>query len=81
MREYNGYRSWNAWNASLWLNNNELLEVIMRNYVDKGYSKSKIIKILISDMLNEKTPDGAVINALAIETYVNDHLDSQEQRT
>lgn len=33
MAQYNGYPSWNAWNVSLWINNDEGLYNLCRDAV------------------------------------------------
>ena len=71
MESYNGHRSWNAWNVSLWLNNAEWLEYEMRAYVDKGLSNFAIfnnIKWLVGD----RTPDGGKVTAMSLRTYIEE---------
>ncbi len=72
MKEFNGHRSWNQWNVSLWLSNDESLEYTMREYKDKEYSKNRMINAL-KYMIGDKTPDGATINRMAIRNFVESH--------
>lgn len=60
MAKYNGYRSWNAWNVSLWINNDESLydEAVA---LVKKYGRSLAAKKLPRS-LPSKTPDGAKYN-------------------
>jgi len=76
MNKYNGHRSWNAWNTSLWLNNDYSIELLMREYVRSGYSKNQIICRLKADLLGTRTPDGAIYNLLSIRTFVTEYLES-----
>lgn len=36
MKEYNGHRSWNAWNVSLWINNDKSLYDSVRAFAIDG---------------------------------------------
>lgn len=73
MKSFNGHRSWNAWNASLWLSNNEVLDKMVNNYINiKEYSINKVFNILKDDLVNSKTPDGATITARALRTYIEE---------
>ena len=65
MKEYNGHRSWNAWNVSLWLTNNEETYRFARQvYGDMGLEKAATY--LTMALQGEKTPDGAVYTRKAI---------------
>ena len=60
-RKYNGHRSWNAWNVSLWINNDEGLyrravEMARRHGTGRG------AVILARELDGETTPDGARYN-------------------
>lgn len=61
---YNGFRSWNAWNVSLWINNQEVSYQLACDLV-KQYSLSMATKIFIG-YFNGKTPDGAIYNRLSV---------------
>lgn len=57
MKPYNGHRSYNAWNVSLWLSNDESLyrramELVML------YGRARAANKLLEE-LPAKTPDGA----------------------
>lgn len=58
-KPYNGYPSWNAWNVSLWINNDEGLYTLALECVRKaGHSLSAARRF--SRLCGaSKTPDGA----------------------
>ena len=57
MMPYLGYRSWNAWNVSLWLYNEDSLYHMMCATV-RRYGKGGGARML-KHLLPDKTPDGA----------------------
>jgi hypothetical protein len=73
MKKHNGYRSWNGWNVSLWINNEESLYRTAYELVEqKGLSEAVLI---LSDMLSgDKTPDGAIYNKISIKNAISDIL-------
>jgi len=71
MKSYNGHRSWNAWNVSLWLNNDENTYNTCTQLV-KQYGSAKAARILSSLLDGEKTPDGAAYNRLSIYNAIKD---------
>lgn len=71
MKSYNGYRSWNAWNVSLWINNDEVLYNHARNLVI-GKGVHRAARILLSELRGTRTPDGAVYNKSSIYSAIED---------
>lgn len=73
MAKYNGHKNWNHWNVSLWINNDEELYRLARNYVltckHRGYTKDiaavAIIKHLVANGFTH-TPDGAPYSKSAV---------------
>ena len=67
-KEYNGHRSWNAWNVALWIGNDEgLYSLACECYADSATPKQAINKFVRrSGLLGDKTPDGATYNRLSI---------------
>ena len=57
MKPYNGHRSWNAWNVSLWLSNDESLYRMAMELV-RRYGRARAAARLLEE-LPPKTPDGA----------------------
>ena len=63
--EYNGHRSWNAWNVSLWINNDEGLyfravELAKQHGIGKG------ARIMARELEGERTPDGGRYNLTTV---------------
>ena len=63
--KYNGHRSWNSWNISLWLNNEES-SYRYAVYLVKQHGRSKAARIMASGYDGQRTPDGAKYNRTCI---------------
>lgn len=69
MKEYNGWRSWNAWNVALYISNEYDL---YHNAVDclrrtKSIGQAVNLFCRQTGLLETKTPDGATYNRLCIK--------------
>ena len=65
-KTYNGHKSWNHWNVSLWLNNDQTLYNIIQNQAElAAYLKISHEQALAYALpaLPDTTPDGARITA------------------
>jgi hypothetical protein len=73
MPAYNGHRSWNAWNVSLWLNNDEHLyreacRLAKQHGIERG------ARHMAANLSGEKTPDGARYNLTCVREAMRDIL-------
>lgn len=62
-KKYNGHKNWNHWNVSLWINNDEGLYNMARDYLRSSrYTREQAAEAML-DALSEigitHTPDGA----------------------
>lgn len=67
MKSYNGYRSWNAWNVSLWLINEEALYFHARSLAEQ-YGIDGAVRRLTAELEGQRTPDGATYNKTSIRS-------------
>ena len=58
-KPYNGWPSWNAWNVSLWINNDEGLYNLALECVRRGRGKESAARAFTRLCGASKTPDGA----------------------
>ena len=73
MPAYNGHRSWNAWNVSLWINNDEGLYRWAHDLA-KQHGIAKAARIMAAELAGEKTPDGARYNLTCIREAIREIL-------
>ncbi len=68
MATYNGHRSWNAWNVSLWIGNDEGLYNLALRCLQRTNRNVRGNRQAAKDFISfmggpqAKTPDGAVYN-------------------
>jgi len=62
---YQGHRSWNAWNISLWINNDEGLYRQACDLV-RRYGITHGARVMARELDGERTPDGARFNVTCI---------------
>lgn len=70
--EYQGHRSWNAWNVSLYISNDEPLYRAAQAAHKRARSLDHCVTLFCRDtgLLGDKTPDGAVYNRLSIKLAI-----------
>lgn len=71
MASYNGHRSWNAWNVSLWINNEEPLYRLAQQCCRRSRTLAAATHELMQ-FLPTKTPDGAEYNATCVQLAIAD---------
>ena len=71
MKEYNGHRSWNAWNVCLWLHNDPDWYAEWEWMPSEITLHRAVYRLLIA--LPDKTPDGAVFNTLSIKLAIEEN--------
>ena len=62
MTRFNGYKNWNHWNVSLWLNNDEDSYKLMKDYIRRARGNRDKAASMMADDLKQccpTTPDGA----------------------
>lgn len=77
MKSYNGHRSWNAWNVSLWLNGCE-----ENYYLWEWMPKRLTLKGAVEYLwltLPKRTPDGAYYNRLSIKLAIEEAWESANE--
>lgn len=67
---YNGHSSRNAWNVSLWLNNDEGAYRTMRECIKETKNRQEAAEMMMS-MLPEKTPDGCPYTVTNVRKAMN----------
>ena len=78
-KEYNGHRSWNAWNVALWLSNEyNLYQEIVDRVRKNGLTKA--VNMMYRDIGGDKTPDGATYNKLSIKLAI-EGMEIEEDET
>lgn len=65
-KQFNGHRSWNAWNIALWLWNDEGLYRTMLDYITQHGTKDRAAWAMARDFAGERTPDGGRYNLTTI---------------
>ena len=70
MTTYNGHRSWNAWNVSLWLGSTEPLYRMCVDLMRKYRNASLAADFLVQFVLASQTPDGAKYNKLSVKLFL-----------
>lgn len=73
-KPYNGHASWNQWNVSLWINNDESLYRMAQEYV-RAHGYEKGARKLARELAGKVTPDGGRYNPTAIRNAIRGILD------
>lgn len=72
MKEYNGHRSWNAWNVALWIANDyglyQLAIDCLQRPTPKGHKPKlyQAVNRFMHELGGTRTPDGAVYNRTCV---------------
>jgi hypothetical protein len=72
MTTYQGHRSWNAWNVSLWINNDEGLYRLALECRSKTKTVGAAARLMMRDLDGQKTPDGAKYNLTCVREAISD---------
>lgn len=72
MSTYNGHKNWNHWNVSLWLNNEEGLYRMAREYKQEHGTTEGARRMMADLPTGCKTPDGAPYSLTSIRAAMGD---------
>ena len=78
MKTYNGHRSWNAWNVSLWIDNDEYLYNLALDCVEKSKCLNGATRKFLKHAPSKYTPDGARYNFLVVKLTLKNFWDEQQ---
>lgn len=67
MKSFQGHRSWNAWNVSLWICNDEPLYRFAMDCINSRDTLNKAVARFMRVYGGDKTPDGAVYNRISVK--------------
>ena len=67
---YNGYKNWNQWNVSLWINNDHGLYRMAVSHVRRAKNKDIAAERIAEELQGVKTPDGAIFSKTAIRAAI-----------
>ncbi len=70
-KTFNGHKNWNHWNVSLWINNDEGLYRMAKNFIERypRVGRAKQASLMLERLQDEgitKTPDGAPYSVSSI---------------
>lgn len=67
-KEYNGHRSWNAWNVALWIGNDEGLYRSAVEALKSTHTIEKAVNVFfgLTGMRDQKSRDGGVFNKTCV---------------
>ena len=71
MKSFNGHRSWNAWNVSLWIDNDYSTYMSIVEICKTSRSLNQATR-RAKNILPARTPDGATNNALCVRLAIED---------
>ena len=81
MKEYNGHRSWNAWNVSLWLGGDEYYYDKVSNII-KHVKRNWIRNILSGEVLSKEKQIGIATSMMFKQLNGRDfHYDLKHEKT
>ena len=69
---YNGHKNYNAWNVSLWINNDEGLYSLAKGAVRTSNNRQQAAEKIL-ESLPEKTPDGVKYTITNIKKALVDY--------
>ncbi|ATS92421.1 hypothetical protein PGT2_g00003 [Escherichia phage PGT2] len=67
--EYNGHKNKTHWNVSLWINNDEALYQLAREFINDNNNRNdaaRAMALFLAQLGQDKTPDGFKYSATAI---------------
>lgn len=76
MTSYNGHRSWNAWNVSLWINNDPYLYELAKDCVACASNVHAAAR-MFRQIVGKRTPDKARFNQLCVRLVLEEFYETR----